>query len=95
MQCCLLFMCDCYIVEDEIVGEELIHLFARAIVLEVVAVKVAHVLDVLQHHHSIKWVLRITEQFVILWGADLIKFGVHDYLVLINKYNQLIMVDNY
>ena len=59
-------MCDCYIVEDEVVGEEFVHLFARAINMVVVAVIIAHVLDILQHHHSIIWVVRIAEQFVVL-----------------------------
>ena len=55
-------MSSCYIVEDEVVGE----LFELAIVVEGVAVKVAHVFDILQHHHSIQWVLRIVEQLVVL-----------------------------
>ena len=80
MQYCLLSVCDCYIVEDEVVGEEFVHLFARAINMVVVAVIVAHVLDILQHHHSILWVVRIAEQLVVLWGTDLIRFRVHDYL---------------
>ena len=59
-------MCDCYIVEDEVVGEEFVHLFARAIVVVVVPVKVTHVFDILQHHHSIIWVVGIAEQLVVL-----------------------------
>ena len=54
------------IIEDEVVGEELVHLFASAIIVEVVAVKVAHVFDILQHYHRILWVLRIVEQLVVL-----------------------------
>ena len=71
------------IVEDEVVGEELVHLFAGAIIVEVVAVKVAHVLDILQHHHRLIWVLRIAEQLVVLRGTNLIRFRVHYYYCML------------
>ena len=65
-QCVLLFMSHLDIIEDEVVGEELVHLFASAIIVEVVAVKVAHVLDILQHHHRLMRLFWIAEQLVVL-----------------------------